>query len=76
LLLDGRYVDFFLNFIIDSFKNTMQAFIWPVIFMQFAPPWGFVGLGILFTLFPIFVKHRIEAWLFADEELAKGAEIE
>lgn len=75
LLLDGEVIAFVLNFIIDSFQNTLQAFMWPVNIVQIAPPYGAIGLGVAFWLFPIYVKKHIEAWLFegADEEqLPKG----
>lgn len=67
LLLDGQVLEFVLNFIVDSFKNTLQAFMWPVNIVKLAPPWGAIGLGVAFMLFPIYVKKRIEAWLFADQ---------
>ena len=74
LLFDGQVVAFVLNFIIDSFQNTIQAFIWPATVVQLSPPFGAIGLGLAFVLFPIFVKKHVEAWLFSDDELAKQAE--
>jgi len=67
LLFDGQVVNFVLNFIIDSFMNTLRAFAWPVTVVQFSPPWGAVGLGLAFWLFPIYVKKHIEAWMFAGD---------
>ena len=66
LLLDGQVVEFILNFIIDSFQNTVQAFMWPVFVVQLAQPWGAIGLGLAFLLFPVYLKKPIEAWLFSD----------
>jgi len=71
LLLDGQVFAFILNFIIDSFQNTLQAFMWPVNIVQLAPPFGAIGLGLAFWLFPTYVKKHVEAWLFDPEELAK-----
>ncbi len=71
LLFDGEVVGFVMNFIIDSFQNTIQAFMWPVNIVEFAPPWGAIGLGAAFLLFPSYVKKHIEAWLFADGEREK-----
>ena len=68
LLLDGQIFQFILNFIIDSFQNTLQAFMWPVDIVQAAPPYGAIGLGVAFWLFPIYIKKRIETWLFDDED--------
>jgi hypothetical protein len=67
LLLDGQFVEFFLNFIVDSFKNTVAAFMWPVEIVSFAPPWGAIGLGLAFWLFPNYLKKPIEGWLFDRE---------
>lgn len=68
LLLDGQVFAFILNFIIDSFNNTLQAFMWPVNIVQLAPPYGAIGLGVAFVLFPKYLKTYIDAWLFSDAE--------
>jgi hypothetical protein len=73
MLFDGEIIGFFLNFVVDSFKNTLQAFAWPVFIVQFASPWGAIGLGLAFFLFPIYVKKHIEAWLFSDVEKEETA---
>ena len=67
LLLDGQVIAFILNFIIDSFQNTLQAFIWPVNIVQLVPPYGAIGLGLAFWLFPTYVKKHVEDWLFDGE---------
>ena len=67
LLFDGEIVGFILNFIIDSFQNTIAAFMWPVNIVQLAPPFGAIGLGFAFMLFPKYLKKPIESWLFSDE---------
>lgn len=71
LLLDGQIIAFILNFIIDSFQNTIAAFIWPLEIIELAPPFGAIGLGLAFWLFPTYVKKHIEAWLFDGEEEEK-----
>ena len=68
LLFEGEVIPFVLNFIIDSFQNTIQAFIWPATVVQTAQPWGAIGLGAAFLLFPRYVKKHIEAWMFSDDE--------
>jgi len=68
LLFNGEIVAFFLNFIIDSFQNTWKSFAWPVYVVQFASPWGAIGLGVAFWLFPIYVKKHVQEWLFSDDE--------
>lgn len=67
LLLDGRVVDFVLNFVIDSFKNTLSAFMWPVTILKLAPPWGLIALCAGFVAFPRFLKKPIDDWLFDAE---------
>ncbi len=74
LLFDGQVLAFVMNFIIDSFKNTISAFIWPATVAQFSPPWGAVGLGLAFILFPIYVKKHVEAWMFSDDDEKTPAE--
>lgn len=73
LLFDGQVISFLLNFIIDSFTNTVQAFAWPATIAQLSPPWGAIGLGLAFVLFPKFVKKHIEAWLFSGDVLEESA---
>jgi len=68
LLFDGEILSFVLSFIIDSFQNTVQAFMWPLNIVQLAPPFGAIGLGLAFWLFPVYVKKHIEAWLFDGQE--------
>ena len=63
-----------MSFIIDSFQNTIQAFMWPVTIVQMAEPWGAIGLGAAFLLFPRYVKKHVEAWMFSDVEEQPVAE--
>jgi len=72
-LLDGRIVAFVINFVVDSFWNTIGAFMWPAHIAQFAPPYGAIGLGLAFVLFPMFLKKPIERWLFGGQPEAPDA---
>ncbi len=63
-LFNGQIFNFLLDFIIDSFRNTLAALMWPVNIVSFAPPWGAIGLGLAFVVFPKFMKKPIETWLF------------
>lgn len=67
-LFRGEAIEFFVNFIVESFMNTIAAFMWPIEVIRFSPPVGVIALGIAFWLFPIFVKPHIERWLFDDDE--------
>ena len=44
--------------------------MWPVEIVSFAPPWGAIGLGLAFWLFPNYLKKPIEGWLFDEEPVA------
>jgi len=74
-LFRGEAIEFFVNLVVESFMNTIAAFMWPVEVVQFSPPVGVIALGIAFWLFPIFVKPHIERWLF-DDELETNVEAE
>ncbi len=66
-IFTGQAIEFFLNFLMDSLTNTLKAFMWPVYVVQWAPPWGAVGLGMAYWLFPTTLKKPIERWMFQDE---------
>lgn len=66
-LFNGQAIDFVIQFFIDSLKNTLKAFMWPIYVVQLAPPWGAIGLGVAFVGFTKFLKAPIERWLFPDE---------
>jgi hypothetical protein len=65
-IFTGQAFAFIVDFIVDSFMNTMYSFMWPVYVVQFAPPWGAIGLGLAFFGFSSVLKKPIEGWLFAD----------
>ena len=64
LLFDGHIVEFVVDFFLDSFRNTMNAFIWPVHVISYAQPYGIIALGVAYLLFPVTLKKPIEMWLF------------
>jgi len=65
-LFNGQAFDWVIQIVIDSFKNTLKAFMWPVYVVQLAPPWGAIGLGFAFVFFTKFLKPPISRWLFPD----------
>jgi len=66
-IFTGQAIEFFINFLVDSFTNTIMSFAWPYYAVQFSPPIGAIALGVAFMLFPKYVKPTIEQWLFRDE---------
>ena len=68
MLWSGQAIEFLINIAIDSFKNTMRAFLWPAHIATAAKPWGAISLGLAFWLFPIYVKPHIERWLFDGDD--------
>ena len=71
-LFNGQIFNFLLNLVIDSFKNTLAAFMWPVEIVSFAPPWGAIGFCLAFVAFAKYLKSPIERWLFDDEPDNQG----
>lgn len=70
-VFNGALISFLIDFIIDSFMNTIKAFAWPVYVVQTAPPFGAIALGLAFVLFPKYIKPSMTRWLFPDGEPAK-----
>ena len=66
-IFNGQAIDFIVDFIVDSYSNTISAFIWPVSVIQWAPPFGAITLGVAFIGFSTYLKPPIERWLFDDE---------
>ncbi|MBT8107983.1 MAG: hypothetical protein KJP17_07085 [Gammaproteobacteria bacterium] len=60
-------ISFLVDFIIDSFTNTLYALIWPVFVVQWAPPWGAIGLGLTYFGFATYLKQPVTDWLFDGE---------
>jgi len=67
-LFNGQAVDFIAQLLIDSFQNTIKAFMWPVFVVSWAPPFGVIGLGLAYIGFAKYLKKPIAGWLFPDEE--------
>jgi len=67
-LFNGHAVDFIVQLLIDSFQNTLKAFMWPVFVVTWATPYGAIGLGLAYIGFARYLKEPIERWLFPDEE--------
>lgn len=62
-LFNGQAIEFVVQFFIDSFTNTIKSFAWPVYVLQFAPPWGAIGLGLAFLFFAKVLQQPVEQWL-------------
>lgn len=60
--------EMFFRFLGESIQNMVYAFIWPVWFIQYDRPWGFVVLIVMFVVFSNFLKAPLERWLFKDAE--------
>ena len=71
-IFTGQAFEFIVSFFIDSFRNTVQAFMWPIHIVQFAPPWGAVALGVAYMGFATYLKKPIESWLFDDKSESAG----
>lgn len=65
-VFNGELISFVINFMIDSFTNTLKAFAWPVYVVKFAPPFGAIGLGLAFVGFTKYLKPPISRWLFPE----------
>ena len=63
----AQLFEFFFRFLSDSIANMVKAFMWPAVIVQFSPPYGAIGLGLMFVGFGYFVKPRLEVWIFGDE---------
>lgn len=72
--ISEQLIEFVFRFAIDSLINTLYSFVWPVYFVQLAPPFGLIALGAAYLVFANFLKQPITDWLFADSEPAEPAE--
>lgn len=75
-IFNGQLISFLIEFIIDSFTNTIRAFGWPVYVVLTAPPFGAIALGLAFALFPKYIKPRLTQWLFPDGEPEVSGEVQ
>ena len=65
-VFEGQLIAFVIEFLIDSFMNTIKAFAWPVYVVQIAPPFGAIALGLAFVGFTKYLKPPITRWLFPE----------
>ena len=65
--LSEQLIEFVFRFAIDSLINTVYSFVWPVYFIQLAPPYGLIGLGLAYLIFANVVKEPLTRWLFPDD---------
>lgn len=66
-VFNGQLFEFVIQFFIDSFTNTIKSFAWPAYVIQFAPPWGAIGLGLAFVFFAKVLQGPVERWLGPEE---------
>ncbi|MDH3692153.1 MAG: hypothetical protein OEU36_22175, partial [Gammaproteobacteria bacterium] len=62
-VFSGQAIQFVIQFLIDSFTNTLKSFVWPVYVVQMAPPWGAIALGLAFVFFAKVLQGPVEQWL-------------
>ena len=72
----SELIEFVFRFLSDSLVNLVKALIWPVYVIELAPPWGLLGLGAAFLIFPRFLKPTVERWLFGDQRRAALPRVE
>ncbi len=58
-----QLIEFVFRFLGESLANMIQAFIWPVEIVTLSPPWGAIGLGVMFMVFDKVLRGPIEQWL-------------
>jgi hypothetical protein len=51
----------------ESVLNMIQAFMWPISWIQAWQPFGAIALGLMFFAFPLVLKKPLERWLFGAE---------
>jgi len=65
--LSGQVIEFVFRFASDTIVNMVHAFLWPLKFLEYRPPYGIVALVLLYLGFARFLKPVIERWMFGDE---------
>jgi hypothetical protein len=58
----GSLIGFAVQWLIDTLKNTLLAFLWPVRLMAWQTPFGVILLLAAFLIFPRYLKGPIERW--------------
>ncbi len=65
--LSSDLFTFAIEFIVDTFWNTIFAFMWPATLVQWQWPMGIIALVVGFYLFPRLVQGPLERWMFDDQ---------
>jgi len=63
-----QLIEFVFRFAIDSLMNMIEALMWPVLFVQWQPPYGAIGLGLAYVLFAKFLKKPITDLLLPETD--------
>jgi hypothetical protein len=64
----GQLVEFVFRFATDSIANLIQALMWPVFVVQWAPPFGAIALGLAYLAFAKYLKQPITKWLLPETD--------
>ena len=60
----GEVFGFAVDFLVDTLRNMLLAFLWPVLVAQWQAPLGLLLLAAMFLLFPRVAQAPLESWLF------------
>lgn len=63
-----QLVEFVFRFAVDSIRNMIMAFVWPVYWVQWQPPFGAIALVAGYFVFAKFIKQPLTQWMFPDGE--------
>ncbi len=66
-IFSTELIGFAINFVVDTFVNSIKALLWPIYVVQLWPPFGVIALCAAFFLFPRYLKQPIEHWLLDDD---------
>jgi hypothetical protein len=62
----SQVTEIFFKYIGESIQNSISAFMWPLWFVDYRPPFGIGALVVMFLVFPRYLKAPLERWLFND----------
>jgi len=68
----GQIFEMFFRYFSQSFLNGLLALIWPLLLIDFRPPWGLAILAGMYVVFVAVVRDPLERWLMAAEGTAPG----
>ncbi len=63
-----QLIEFVFRFAIDTIRNMVMSFIWPVYWIEWQPPFGAIALGVGYVVFAKYIKQPITDWMFPDGE--------